>query len=151
MEFSKNTALVSLFDGHRDIRVVIDSVLEGRLGSVVTDHAASPSVARLRIGCYDIFGGLPSAPAARDWISTVPTPRELVFPDPDYGAWSDLAQKILGTRLRPCPMRTFDPARLDAGHLRGIVANLPDGFIFAALKYSVIILAVAPYSGRTSL
>jgi GNAT superfamily N-acetyltransferase len=102
--------------------------LEGRLGSAIADDAAAPTVARLRIGCYDIFGGSPSAAQARDWIETVPARRELVFPVIDYGAWSELASGILGDRLHAFPMRTFDADRLDVDRLRRIAARIPDGF-----------------------
>ncbi len=128
IRFSVLSELAPLFSGHRDIRVVVDSVLEGRLGSAVTDDTDAPTVARLRIGCYDIFGGSPSAAQARDWIETVPTPREFVFPVTDHGAWSELASVTLGDRLHAFPMRTFDADYLDVDQLRRSAATMPDRF-----------------------
>ena len=67
---------------------MVDSVLEGRLGTGVADDPRSPRVARLELGCYAIFGGDPSLPAARELARQVAAPRELLFPDSD--AWRRL-------------------------------------------------------------
>jgi GNAT superfamily N-acetyltransferase len=108
--------LTPLFDGHRELRAVVDAVLEGRLGSAVPDDAASPRAARLSIGCYEIFGGDARASAARRLVETAPPERELVYGnDP---AWRRLLLDVHGARLFDRPMRAFDASRLDADGLR---------------------------------
>ena len=68
--------LEPLFACRRTLRAVVDSVLEGRLGTAVADDPRSPRVARLELGCYAIFGGDPSLPAARELAQQVAAPRE---------------------------------------------------------------------------
>lgn len=120
-----------LFDGHRELRAVVDAVLEGRLGAAVPDDAASPRAARLSIGCYEIFGGDPRAPAARRLVETAPPERELVYGnDPD---WRRLLLDVHGARLFDRPMRAFGASRLDADGLRERASRLEPGFAMRPL------------------
>jgi RimJ/RimL family protein N-acetyltransferase len=118
--------LTPLFDGHRELRAVVDAVLEGRLGSARPDDATSPRAARLSIGCYEIFGGDPRAPAARRLVETATPERELVYGnDP---AWRRLLLEVHGRRLFDRPMRAFDASHLDAESLREQASRLEPEF-----------------------
>lgn len=115
--------LVPLFAAHRELRAVVDAVLEGRQGHATADGAA----ARLSLGCYEVFGGDASCAGARRLVAGAARPRELVYGnDP---AWRRLIQDVHGgAQLADRPMRDFDPAGLDAAALVGFEAALPAGF-----------------------
>lgn len=127
---SRAAAHAPLFDGHLTLRAVIESALEGRLGSV---HApgAPPVAARIDLGCYAIFGGRASAAPAESLVRELQAPRELLVPDDQ--AWRDLLQRVHGARLEDRPMRTFSPHALDPQHLRSLAAALPPGFVVRRL------------------
>ena len=123
--------LVTLFEGHRTLRAVIDAVLDGHLGRVVVDEAGNPEAARLDIGCYAIFGGDPGAPGAVGLVREAETvspirPFELIGPD-DQG-WRDLFFNVYSERLGERPMRTFSSHAFDREHLRRLVEEVPPGF-----------------------
>ena len=115
-----------LFDRHATLRVVIESVLEGRLGRAVFDDASDPKVARLDLGCYAVFGGDSNHPAAARLVESVSAPRELLPPD-DQG-WRDLLQKMHGRKLSDRTMRTFSAHTLDRDRLRTMSSRIAAGY-----------------------
>lgn len=119
-------ALETLFDGHRTLRAVIDCVLEGRLGRISSDSTRTPTVARLDLGCYAIFGGDPSRAESVSLVREVPAPRELLIPDAQ--AWRDLLVAIHRRRLTDRPMRTYATHGLKSARLRDQACILPAGF-----------------------
>jgi GNAT superfamily N-acetyltransferase len=115
-------ALDPLFSPHRELRAVVEAVLERRQGRATRDGDA----ARLSLGCYEVFGGDPSSPGARRLVAGASAPRELVYGnDPD---WRRLILEVHGARVFDRPMRDFDPARLDRAALRRIAEALPAPF-----------------------
>ena len=117
----------SLFDVHTTLRAVIEAGLEGRLGTIVTDGAEPPRVARMSIGCYEIFAGDPEAPEAAAWVAGLEPPVEIIVP-PEQ-AWRDLVDETLGPWTADRPMRTFATHALDPAHLERLAsAPLPAGF-----------------------
>jgi hypothetical protein len=70
---------VDIFDDHRTLRAVIESALERRLGSVEFDDEARPTVGRIDLGCYVIFGGNAEHPLASRWIQELNPPVEIVL------------------------------------------------------------------------
>ena len=104
------TRLAALFARHEP-RAVVAAAVEGRLGSVDSDDAADPTVAKLTIGCYAIVGGDSEHPKARELVSTVAPPREIVYGnDP---AWRRLVLDVHGAKVTDRPMTVFDSSRLD--------------------------------------
>lgn len=114
-----------LFEGHSELRAVIEAVLERRLGTVEAEGDA-PRVARLTVGCYQFFGGDPTAAAARRLVETAAAPRELVYGND--AAWRRLILDVHGPRVSDRPMQTFDPSRLSATALERLEIAEPDGF-----------------------
>ena len=115
-------ALGPLFASHRELRAVVDAVLEGRQGHATRDGGA----ARLSLGCYEVFGGDPASSGARRLVSDVRAPCELVYGnDPD---WRRLILEVHGAAVSDRPMRDFDAARLDRAALRRIEQALPAPF-----------------------
>lgn len=105
------------------MRAVIDGVLEAGLGSIRVDDPADPKVARLSIGCYEIFGGNASLPAASRLAQDLPSPKELIYGnDP---AWRQLLCDIFDARVKDRPMETFDPENVDLARLRAGAKSLP--------------------------
>src|SRR5437870_1131399 len=101
---TRSGALAPLFAAHRELRAVVDAVLEGRQGRAVRDSEA----ARLSLGCYEVFGGDPASPGARRLVASSARPRELVYGN-DHD-WRRLIQDVHGEQVRDRPMRDFDPA-----------------------------------------
>ena len=104
------TPLAAVFERHLP-HAVVEAAVEGRLGSVDTDDPATPRVACLSLGCYAIVGGDSAHPKAREFVSTVAPPREIVYGnDP---AWRRLVLEVHGARVTDRPMTVFDSSRLD--------------------------------------
>lgn len=120
-------ALAALFTSHRELRAVVEAVLEGRQGRATGDGDA----ARLSLGCYEVFGGDPASAGARRLVAGAPAPRELVYGnDP---AWRTLILEVHGEQVFDRPMREFDAAFLDRDALRRQEQNLPAQFSLAPI------------------
>jgi GNAT superfamily N-acetyltransferase len=119
----KRAAAARLFSPAHPLRAVIDGVLEAGLGSIRLDDPDNPRVARLSIGCYEIFGGDASGRAAVELAQDLPSPKELVYGnDP---AWRRRLCDIYGARVKDRPMETFDPENVDLALLRAGARSLP--------------------------
>lgn len=119
---SQASSVIPYFAAHRELRAVIDAVLEGRQGRVAAEEGA----ARLSIGCYEVFGGDARQPGARRLVESAASPRELVYGnDP---VWRRLILDVHGERVHDRPMRDFDPSALDRDELARLEAGLPAGF-----------------------
>ena len=97
----------SWFGRHRRLRAVIDAVLEGRGGRVVTVGDGPPDAALLDYGCYRIPGGDPRSPCAQTLLASLEGPCEIVVPDDD--AWRNLIGDIFGDRVRDRSMASYAP------------------------------------------
>jgi RimJ/RimL family protein N-acetyltransferase len=117
--------LAPLFDGVPRPRTVVDSVLEGWLGTADADDAEHPTAARLEIGCYSILGGDPASPAAQNLVRAVSAPRELIFPDDD--AWRALLHSV-HPQATDRPMQAYATDRLTLSRLVEIASRVADGF-----------------------
>jgi GNAT superfamily N-acetyltransferase len=116
-----------LFDGHTTLRAVVESGFEGHLGTLTTDDAAAPRVARIDIGCYAIFGGDPAAPSAGEWMCALTPPVEILVPP--LQEWRNLIDECLGDRAEDLTMRTFSTHALRRDHLTEMAsAEPPAGF-----------------------
>ena len=122
----------SLFAGFRPLSAVVEAVLEGRLGTATTAGA----VARLRIGCYEIFGGDPSSPSARALVAEAARPRELVYGN--HPGWRRLILEVHGDEVYDRPMRDYDPSGIDRASLPGFEATLPPGFRLQPLDMDLL-------------
>ena len=120
-------ALGPLFASHRELRAVVEAVLERRQGRATRDGDA----ARLSLGCYEVFGGDPSSPGARRLVAGAKTARELVYGN-DAG-WRGLILDVYGEQVFDRPMRDFDAARLDRVALRRMEETLPPPFVLQRL------------------
>jgi GNAT superfamily N-acetyltransferase len=124
--------LVSFFGGSVELGAVIEAVLEGRLGrATVTSDAA-----RLSVGCYEVFGGDPSSPAARALVAAAARPRELVYGN-DPG-WRGVILDVFGEEVFDRPMRDYSPVGIDSASLLRIETELPAGFRLQALDGALI-------------
>ena len=123
--------MTSFFAGFHELGAVVEAVLEGRHG-----HAAViGDAARLSIGCYEIFGGVPSSPGARELVATASRPRELVYGnDP---AWRQLILDVHADAVTDRPMRDYDPTGIDRTSLLRLEAALPAGFHLLAFDVAL--------------
>jgi GNAT superfamily N-acetyltransferase len=117
--------------GRRELRAVVDGVLDGGLGAARADGGGRPRSARLDIGCYAILGGDAHTPAARALVEGVRAPCELVFGGED--AWRALVHAVHRGRLSARPMREYDPTALDPARLHALAAALPAGYALLPL------------------
>jgi GNAT superfamily N-acetyltransferase len=120
-------ALGALFASHRELRAVVDAVLEGRQGRVRRDGGA----ARLSLGCYEVFGGDPASPGARRLVAEAAAPCELAYGND--AEWRRLILDVHGGAVFDRPMRDFDASLLDRGTLRRIEEALPARFSLTRL------------------
>jgi GNAT superfamily N-acetyltransferase len=123
-----------LFATHRELRAIVDAVLEGRLGSAAAG-GDPPRAARLSLGCYEVFGGDPTRAEARRLVETAASPRELIYGnDP---AWRRTIIDVHGERVFDRPMRTYDASTLDLRALARIKAELAPSFELRRLDLSL--------------
>ena len=120
---------VDLFRSHQTPRAVIESALEGVLGEISVTDGPGPPAARLRLGCYAVFGG--AAESAGDFVASIVAPMEIIVPDDQR--WRDLLFETLGEHLEDRPMRTYSGHRLDAAHLERLASRVPSGYRLEAL------------------
>ena len=123
--------LFSLFDTHRHLPALRDSVLEGRIGRFWVDDPESPRVARMDVGCYAFFGGDSELAQAEEAIRTVQAPVELVYPDE---SWRHRLLEVWGPRLRDWPMASFSPDGFSRSQLQGHAAGIADGYYLRRLR-----------------
>ncbi len=120
-----------LFDAHRHLRAVIDSVLEGYLGTAFVDSLESPRTARLELGVYVFLAGDARSPAADEFVSNQDGLCEFIVADePD---WMALIQKHHGDRIERRTMDAFSACRLDLTNLRLLSGIVPDDVELAPL------------------
>jgi GNAT superfamily N-acetyltransferase len=123
--------LAPFFAQYRELRAVVEAVLEGRQGHAHRDGDA----ARLSLGCYEVFGGDPASPGARRLVAGAARPRELVYGN--HPEWRRLIQDVHREEVRDRPMLDFDPAHIDRATLSGLHASVPPGFEVLRLDASL--------------
>jgi GNAT superfamily N-acetyltransferase len=122
--------LTPLFAAHRRDRVIIDCVLEGRIGQAFADDLAAPTVARLDCGPFAALAGNPASPAARDLIRHAPI--DWVTPETD--AWRAFLETEFAGRIRRIRFVELSSASLDAGRLEALSRALPKGYEITRLN-----------------
>jgi hypothetical protein len=127
-----NRGIISpLFSRHTHLRAVIDSVLEGRLGTASVDREASPRTARLVLGVYTFLAGDTSTVSAKEFVSQQSGPCEFIVADDS--SWESLIDDIHGKRITRRTMDAFVPDTLDLAHLNELASNRPDGVEIAPI------------------
>ena len=114
------------FSHHHTLRAVLDAVLEGRMGRLLSSE--NGRCHRADVGCYSFFGGDAEDGRAHELLSTVPAPRELV--GGDSGAWREQFAQVRSGELSPRPMRFFRGSQLDPSRLQSM-AVLPPSYTIA--------------------
>jgi GNAT superfamily N-acetyltransferase len=127
--------LAPLLSAHGELGAIISGVLHGGLGTMSVDDLNHPTVARLSIGCYEVFGGDSNAPDAARFVETTSAPRELIYGnDP---AWRRLLLRVHGPRVTDRPMRSFDASQLAENVLGSAAGRLGEGFQLRELDPSL--------------
>ena len=121
---ARNEKLRSLFATHR-ASFLIETVLEGQLGSALADDPDAPNVAMLRFADVVTVGGDVDHPAAVELVKMIPMDKG-ILPMPDE--WTDLLHKVLGESVITIERFAFSGEHLDRDHLNHLVEQLPDGY-----------------------
>lgn len=117
-------SLASLFVSHRP-SFLIDTVLEGHLGSAVADDEHTPRVAQLAYADIIVFGGDSSHPVALELVKGLPVDKGIL---PAPGEWRDLLFRVHGENLIPIERYLFSGQELDLSHLRLLEKGIPEGY-----------------------
>ncbi len=117
-------ALAPLFANHKP-SMLISAVLEGHLGTALTDDETTPHVARLAYADVVIFGGDAHHPLARELVETAPMEKGIL---PSPGGWDELLQAIHGENIIAAERYAFSAEALDLERLRALRATLPAGY-----------------------
>jgi GNAT superfamily N-acetyltransferase len=121
---SEREALRALFADNKRDRVMIECVLEDRLGQAAADSPEAPSVARLDHGVFTILGGDPHHPMAVDLLRCKP----ILFVSPESEEWGRLLESEYGEKAIPLSFTAFDSRSLDANHLEALSGVPPSGY-----------------------
>ena len=124
VEPGRRDRLRPLFAAHRNLRAVIEGVLDGVLGRAWCDERGE--VARLQLGVYQILGGDPGGAAGTRLLGAIPAPCEVVLP-PDRPAWVAAAEAAFGDRAQRRTMTVFTPDQVTAERQQACLASVPDG------------------------
>ena len=115
--------LAPLFSEHKQLRTVIDAILQNGMGTAVTDDPIHPQIAKLTLG-FDFLGGDATHPAAIDLVSGL-VGETAVLPNKQ---WRDLIFATHGERVKIHNRFTSDGAQLNIEQLRPFAASHPVEF-----------------------
>jgi len=120
----KRAKLAMMFSSHPST-FLIDTVLEGRLGTARVDNIHEPQVAMLKHADVVVLGGNWQAPSAAGFVQDIPYDKGLLrMPDP----WMASIQNALGDELIPIERTPFSSKALDIDHCQYLIRGLPQGF-----------------------
>lgn len=125
--------LVPLFAGHKP-SFLMDTVLDGYLGSARADDIDHPTVAELEFATVHFYGGDATHPTARGMVENLPRDH-IVFPCPPD--WHALLTTTHKQRLIALEHWDFSSNRLDLLHLRSLCQRLPAGFRLAQIDLTL--------------
>ena len=117
------------FSAHQHLRPVIEAVLEGRQGRLVT-LADRPRAVRLDLGCYAVPGGDPDSEEAAVLVRQVPFDQEIVLADE---RWRRLVARVRPNDTVDAPMQAFIPGPDCRATAARLAATLPAGYRLATL------------------
>ena len=137
------SSIAPLFEDHRKLRVLIDSVLQGytkdfgNFVKVLADSADNSEVVQIRMTSDIFFGGNPDHPCGREMVEDLPETTEvpnwsedfsgaLVIPDTD--SWRDLILDVHGGSVIRHRRIEYSSDELDTKYLRRLAEDLPQGF-----------------------
>ncbi len=117
--------LCSLFSGQKHLRAVIESVLEGCLGTASVDRVPSPRTARLVLGVYTFLAGDAGTDKAKEFVSRQEGPCEFITANDSN--WEMLIDEVHGERIERRMMEAFSPDAIDLANLRRLAEHTPEG------------------------
>ena len=124
LPLEKRARLAMMFSSHPST-FLIDTVLEGRLGTVRVDQVPEPQVAMLNHADVVVLGGNWQAPSAAGFVQDIPYEKGLLrMPDP----WMAMIQNALGDECIPIERTPFSSKALDIQHCQHLIRDLPQGF-----------------------
>ena len=122
--------LKPLFDKNKP-NFLIDTVLEGHMGSAFSDNKTKPSAARLEYADVVILGGNPNHPTAKQVIADLPKEKGIIAP-PD--GWPQLLKDLYQDKLISVTRQSFSNEDLELNHLNRLQESLPEGFIIKRIN-----------------
>jgi GNAT superfamily N-acetyltransferase len=114
--------IVSLYNGQRRYRSLIDSALQGHCGCVYVDHLSNPTASYLTVGRFSCFGGDPNVIELREAIRTHP-PNWMVPPTEE---WTDRIASLLEDRVIFRDRVLFASEDLDPKTVAPFQSSAPD-------------------------
>lgn len=117
-------SLIPLFKECLYDRVLIDSVLEGKIGKAYADSIGQPRVARLDSGSFTMLAGNLAVPGTIDLIQCAP----ITYVTPQTNAWRDLLQGEFGSRISAMPFTNFSWRPLQPVYLAKLIGSIPSTY-----------------------
>ena len=115
--------LRNLFADGSPYELFVDSVLQGFQGTAFVDCETNPSVARLKIGPFNILGGNSASDAAIEIISDAQRYDYFI----GDSSWEEKVKAVYQGRYIIHRRETFDHRKLDEEKLRKFIEQLPEG------------------------
>ncbi len=110
-----------MFDDYRP-NTIIDSILEGHLGSVIVDDEQNPHIAQLAFADIIVLGGDPGHPATEILVKDLPDSKAIL---PSNRDWAELISRNHADRLIKLTRQRFSGEKLSASHLRKLLMAIP--------------------------
>ncbi|NKB65840.1 MAG: GNAT family N-acetyltransferase [Candidatus Latescibacteria bacterium] len=122
--------LRGLFAGYIGLRVILDAILEGRLGDATADSTADPQVACLAIGPFTFVAGDAGHPVAQSLLDRLAGFRAVLVVN---GAWREKVLAWRETKAEVAQRHAFSHTQLDPTHLQALASRPLDGIELRAI------------------
>ncbi len=103
---------------------ILDSILEGHLGTAVVDDEVEPGIAQLSFADVVIFGGDSTCPAALGLAESLPRDKAVL---PSAGGWFELLHDVHGGAVSRFKRIGFSCEGLNLERLKVLAGRLPAG------------------------
>ena len=124
-----------LFDSHKRMRTVIQSVIELGTGTVSVDSVENPSVAVMVYPPIILLAGNAFAEESTAYIRSIPQMTPVVCPTAE---WEQAFRNVWGSRVLRQKRTMLNPSKLSPESIRSHLEDLPDGFTLERLNGSSV-------------
>lgn len=113
------------------------SCLQGHMGKAWVNNRENPEAAQIMVGDFTFFAGNPAAEGVEDLLKNIP---EHILAIVDNYEWKMRIEEVHNESAEKIQRYGFRKSQedLDAGYLRNLIANLPEGYELRKIDESIV-------------